>query len=66
MIEDLGAGVAALCSHLVDLRLCNVSPLLGLLQLMLQLAHLAQICVGLLLLEKNNGYKHWQMAIWHT
>lgn len=52
MIADLGAGVAALCSQLVDLWLCDVSPLLSLLQLMLQLAYLAQICIGLLLLEK--------------
>lgn len=51
MTADLGAGVAALCSHLVHLGLCNVSPLLGLLQLVLQLAHLAQICIGLLLLK---------------
>lgn len=52
MITDLRANVTALCSELVDLRLCNVSPLLCFLQLMLYLVQLAQICIGLFLLKK--------------
>ena len=45
------ARVTALCPQLVDLRLCNVSTLLCLLQLMLDLPALGQMNIGLLLLE---------------
>jgi len=49
----LSAGVSALRSHLVDLRLCDVGPLLRFLQLVLQLAQFAQIPIGLFLLKMN-------------
>lgn len=62
MITDLSANVTALGSELVDLRLCNVSPLLCFLQLMLYLAQLAQICIGLFLLKKIK-MRVWKIVI---
>ena len=47
----LGSHITALGTQLVDLRLCDVSSLLSLVQLMLQLTELAQMSVGLLLLQ---------------
>ncbi len=49
------ARVTALGSQLVDLGLCNVSTLLSLLQLVLDLPALGQMNVGLLLLQCKNG-----------
>ncbi|KAK4811755.1 hypothetical protein QYF61_005323 [Mycteria americana] len=46
----LAMKLPALCSELVDLRLCNVSPLLGFLQLVLDLAELGKVDIGQLLL----------------
>jgi len=48
------ARIAAPGPHLVDLRLSDVSPLLSLLQLMLNLPGLGQVGVGLLLLLGNS------------
>ena len=63
-LQALGSGrqVCSLCTdfcvnlpafhpQLVDLRLGNVSPFLGLLQLVLELAELGEISVGLFLLR---------------
>ena len=44
------SGIAALNLELVDLGLSNVSTLLGLLQLMLNLPALGQVSIGLFLL----------------
>lgn len=52
--SDLGARVAALGTQLVDLSLCDVSPLFGLIQLMLQLAELAKMIISLFLLFEPN------------
>ena len=46
----LAMKLPALHSELVDLRLCNVSPLLGFLQLVLDLAELGEVDIGQLLL----------------
>lgn len=48
---DFRVNFAALHPQLVDLRLCDVSPLLSFLQFMLDLAEFGEICVGLLLLR---------------
>lgn len=47
---DLGCNITALGSHLVDLGLSDVSPLLCLIQFMLQFTELCQIAVSLFLL----------------
>lgn len=47
-------GIPALGSNLVELGLCNVSPLLCLLQVMLHLSALSQGGVGLLSLEQHH------------
>ena len=49
------SSIASLGSHLVNLRLGNVSPLLSLVHLVLQLAQLTKTLVGLLLLRKNGN-----------
>lgn len=54
-MTDLSSGVTALRSQLVDLRLCYVGPLPCFLQLVLQLAQLAKVCIGLLLLKMKTG-----------
>lgn len=46
----LAMKLPALCSELVDLRLCNVSPLLGFLQFVLDLAEFGEVDIGQLLL----------------
>ena len=51
----LGANVAALGPQLVDLGLCDVRPLLRLVQLVLHLAELGQVGVGLFLLWGFGG-----------
>lgn len=50
-VTDLGSSITALGSHLVDLRLSNVSPLLCLIQFMLQFTELGQMAVSLFLLS---------------
>lgn len=50
LCTDFGVNFPALDPQFVDLGLGNVSPLLGLLQLVLELAEFCQISVGLLLL----------------
>lgn len=50
LCTDFGVNLAALHPQLVDLGLCNVSPLLGFLQLVLDLAELGQVDIGLFLL----------------
>ena len=47
--------LTALHPQLVDLGLGDVSPLLGLLQLMLELAELGEVDVGLFLLRMNGN-----------
>lgn len=48
--SNLGASISGLGTQLVDLRLSDVSSLLGLVQLVLLLAELAEMNIGLLLL----------------
>ena len=48
---DFCVNLPALHPQLVDLRLGNVSPFLGLLQLVLELAEFGEISVGLFLLR---------------
>ena len=48
---DFCVNLPALHPQLVDLGLGNVSPFLGLLQLVLELAEFGEISVGLLLLR---------------
>lgn len=47
----LRSSITALGSHLVDLRLSNVSPLLCLIQFMLQFTEFGQMAVSLFLLS---------------
>lgn len=55
---DLGTNIAALDAQLVDLTLGDVGPLLGLVQLMLQLAELSEmdVCLFFLLITERDGY----------
>lgn len=48
--DDFGVNFPALDPQFVDLGLGNVSPLLGLLQLVLELAEFGEVDVGLFLL----------------
>ena len=51
LCTDLCVNLPALHPQLVDLGLGNVSPFLGLLQLVLELAEFGKISIGLLLLR---------------
>lgn len=51
VFTDLAALVAGAHPQLVDLRLGHVGPLLGVVQLVLELPVLGQVAVGLLLLQ---------------
>lgn len=53
--SHLAPHISALGPELVDLRLCDVGPLLRLLQLVLDPPALGHLCVGLLLLWKREG-----------
>ena len=55
--SNLWPHVSALGTHLVDLRLSDVGSLFSLVQLMLQLAELAQMSIGLLLLKDSQRTK---------
>jgi hypothetical protein len=57
LCADFGVNLPALHPQLVDLGLGDVSPLLGFLQLVLQLAELGQVGIGLFLLrtDKRSG-----------
>lgn len=57
--SNLGSNIAALGAKLVDLRLGDVRPLLGLLQLVLQLAELAQMNVSLFFLFDETNLSFW-------
>lgn len=50
---DLGALVPGADPQLVDLRLGHVGPLLGVVELVLQLPELGQVGVGLFLLRRD-------------
>lgn len=66
-VTNLGATFTTLAAQLVNLRLGDVSALLGFVQLVLQLAKLAQVSIGLFVLLKSEMYTHscqWLRNTW--